>query len=614
MSWRRAAVSIVTALAMTAIGAATEQQRDAPRVMATGQATIAGVVVADDEQRAPLRRVMLTLSRAGLDDTRVTATDDRGRYLFDRLPAGVYTLNGAKGGYVTASYGATKPGLPGSPIPLAEGQQFDAGRLALVRGAAIAGRLLNAKQRPVSYGMVEAIPVQSIAGERRRRFVASAPGSVATNAHGDFRIFGLAPGEYVIAAQTILTFTGQEERQPTAEELNWAQQQLRGGATPMVAPGANAASPPRPGRPVAYASTFFPGTNDAAAAAIVTLARGEERANLDFQMQYVPTTRVAGLVIGPDGMPAPRAFITRLPKRSSRVLNVTGISGSSASAADGSFEMIGIPPGDHVITARAAPGTAASQAPTDRGTPPAPMTLWGLAELTATGEDLSGLTIRLQPGMSVSGRIAFDGGAPESPADPRGVRLVLVPTSETGMATMTLPPAAVKPDGGFTFPGVLPGTYRLRVNPPPAGGPRGPWTPRSALLQSRNLLDVPVEVQPGVDVRDITVTLTDQQTRLSGTLVDRTGRPTPQFFVLAFAVDRNYWTTESRWVKSARAGADGTFALDGLPPGEYFLAALTELDPAQQQDSGFLDLVSPAAIKITLKEGQRLVQTLRVGG
>src|SRR5690349_14888838 len=107
------------ALALLALIPAT-QSRSAPgpQPALVGTAAISGTVVADDKDRTPVRRVTLTLYRSGVVDSRTTATDDKGRYLFTELPAGLYTLTAAKGAYVTTSYGATKAGLPGSPIPI----------------------------------------------------------------------------------------------------------------------------------------------------------------------------------------------------------------------------------------------------------------------------------------------------------------------------------------------------------------------------------------------------------------------------------------------------------------------------------------------------------------
>jgi hypothetical protein len=52
--------------------------------------------------------------------------------------------------------------------------------------------------------------------------------------------------------------------------------------------------------------------------------------------------------------------------------------------------------------------------------------------------------------------------------------------------------------------------------------------------------------------------------------------------------------------------------LRGLPPGAYYLAALTDLAPANLQDPSFLDEMAKAAVRVDLADGQVLVQDLRI--
>ena len=61
-----------------------------------------------------------------------------------------------------------------------------------------------------------------------------------------------------------------------------------------------------------------------------------------------------------------------------------------------------------------------------------------------------------------------------------------------------------------------------------------------------------------------------------------------------------------------RAATDGHYSIRGLPPGEYYIAALTGFDPQEWYTTPFLEQVAPTAIKITLAEGERKVQDLKV--
>jgi hypothetical protein len=49
-----------------------------------------------------------------------------------------------------------------------------------------------------------------------------------------------------------------------------------------------------------------------------------------------------------------------------------------------------------------------------------------------------------------------------------------------------------------------------------------------------------------------------------------------------------------------------------LLSGEYYVAALSRFDPANLYDAAFLEQVAAQAFKITLAEGEKKVQDLRI--
>ena len=57
----------------------------------------------------------------------------------------------------------------------------------------------------------------------------------------------------------------------------------------------------------------------------------------------------------------------------------------------------------------------------------------------------------------------------------------------------------------------------------------------------------------------------------------------------------------------------GAYSIAGLPGGEYYLCALTELDATLQYEPEYLEQLIPAAIKISLAEGEKKQQNLQVG-
>jgi hypothetical protein len=68
----------------------------------------------------------------------------------------------------------------------------------------------------------------------------------------------------------------------------------------------------------------------------------------------------------------------------------------------------------------------------------------------------------------------------------------------------------------------------------------------------------------------------------------------------------------SRRVASTRPGTDGSFLFRGLPAGDYYLTAVTDIDPANQTDPPVLEQLAKASISISIKEGEQKVQDIRV--
>ena len=58
----------------------------------------------------------------------------------------------------------------------------------------------------------------------------------------------------------------------------------------------------------------------------------------------------------------------------------------------------------------------------------------------------------------------------------------------------------------------------------------------------------------------------------------------------------------------------GQFSVSGLPPGDYRIAAVTDVETGVWYDPGFLEQLNAASIPFSLQAGQSVTQDLRVGG
>ena len=172
-------------------------------------------------------------------------------------------------------------------------------------------------------------------------------------------------------------------------------------------------------------------------------------------------------------------------------------------------------------------------------------------------------------------------------------------------------------DGTFSVEGIIPGSYQLAVFVPGAGfaGPGPVWTVGSATIAGHDVFDRYFDIPAGGNPGEVVITLTDKIASLSGKLMDGAGSAAPEFFVLLIPVDRALWMQRlARAPRTARPGNDGIFRFDNVPPGEYFVAGSTDVDPRLLFDPEYLEQFLPAAIKLTIAAGEKKVQDLKIGG
>jgi hypothetical protein len=180
-----------------------------------------------------------------------------------------------------------------------------------------------------------------------------------------------------------------------------------------------------------------------------------------------------------------------------------------------------------------------------------------------------------------------------------------------------------KEDGTFTVRGLMPGRYQVAVTgkamrlnslvpgmPPAQTG----WIVKSIRWKDQDLADTGIDLQAEVPVSGVVVTLTNQPAQLGGTVIDAAGRPTGAFPIVVFATDRAMWAPGSRRVLQAQPASDGKFSVIGLPAGEYYLAAVTRLEPGDLANRQFLEDLLPASLKITIRDGEKKTQDLKLAG
>ena len=626
-------------------GVPTPTRDDATQAVGTGE--ISGVVVLLGSG-GPVRRAQVTLSGQELRGNRTGLTDDQGRFAFQVLPAGRFTLTASKPGHVNVSYGAKRPGRPGTPIQLADGQRVEKISIALPRGSVITGVVVDEHGEPAPGAQVRALRYVLQTGERALNF----SGQDVTDDRGTYRIHSLQPGEYVLSAIARNLNPATDMRQLIMSQAAALQESLGqmsggGGRAGFVLGnlGAMAGSPgaqqamdqlaqqlgiAEGQQAAAYAPVYYPGTATPSGATSITLNTAEERSGVDFQLQLVPTARVQGSIVSTDGTLPPNIQLSLLATGPGGT-PIEPQPGASVSRADGNgqFTFRDVTPGQYSLQARAVVRRAEADGvrgagPGRAGGGPVPpnqiaQVLWASADVAVNGRDINDIQLALQPGMTVAGRVDFRGVGATPPTDLSTVRLTLSPRGPQNLGPGAMPVAVVDEFGRFTITGVPPGRYGLSGSPSQGGRGNGrgaasstSWTLSSAVVDGRDVLDFPLDIAPHENIKDAVITFTNRTQDLSGRIQDASGRPTADFTIVMFPTDSRYWLPRARRIVSTRPGTDGSFMVRELPAGDYRLTAVTDVEPGEWYDPNFLSQLVPVSIPITLREGEKKVQDIKV--
>jgi hypothetical protein len=538
----------VALAAIVAFGVQAAAPRDAGNA-GQGGASIKGRVV-DAATKAPLSQARVRLT--GSSQREPILTGDGGAFVFNALPAGTYSFVIERNGYLSTSWPDTSRWIrrQESPVVLASTDNVENVTLAMERGGVVAGKITSATGQPVRGARVSLL--RSIPPHIVRMGT--------TNDLGDYRVAGVPPGRYVLLAQ------------PRAAMTDSPDMSLSG---------------PLP--------TFYPGTPQRREARELVVARGGEITEGHLQLVDGMLSHVEVSVLHADGRLADSALLTV-----SRVteLPVPGF-GRGIRKGAGRLEL---PPGEYKLEA---------QAPSDRQTAKDRIVydLTGTARIRVTAGARENVKIVVGMNATASGRIVFEGDSPPPPAIAGGRVPMFAPDGDTcrfGSPT-------VAADWSFRIDG-LSGTCRSA--PPVSLTAR--WLLKSVTLDGREVLDEHVWFEPGRHYENVRIVMTDRRSQVRVRVSDTNGSPTGEYAAVAFPVQRERWRSPERYLRAAAplppsflgtpdpSGTGGepgrSLRFIGLPPGEYCLIALDDIEHDATHDPAVLEKLARKATRAMIPE------------
>jgi len=226
--------------------------------------------------------------------------------------------------------------------------------------------------------------------------------------------------------------------------------------------------------------------------------------------------------------------------------------------------------------------------------------------VTVNGTDLAGLAPRLSAGSTIEGKLVYEGGDP--PEDP-DFHISPVPADPDFLSLVDNEPARaeIHDDGTFEIGGVN-GPRRLLLTQAPDG-----WGLKTIRVGGIDATDTVFPFGTAdQSLRDVEVVLTRRLTKLT---VTQKAAPGPDSRVIAFPVDAARRSPGLRYTRVGVPAAGGEVILKGLPPGEYYVAALgfeTLSGSAALDEAEFVESLVAGATKVTLTEGESRTVSVRV--
>ncbi len=516
-----------------------------------GTAGISGRVVLKGEA---VRDVALTLlPQGGMGapnpaSTPRTKSDGDGRFRFTGVVAGRYWLQALAPGYIGA--GDQRFGPRGKSLHIVEGENLENIEVEIKRGGVIAGRVTGRNGRPL---IEEQITLHQPDPNGRLNQYYDSGGNYEmyrTDDHGEYRIFGLPEGRYLVSV-------GVASGQGLIETS---------------------------GSRYVYPRTFHPDVSEASQAKAIEVTEGSEATGVDIvvgeskrtydilgRVLYADTGQpVAGLEISYGVMVPGRESFSAIRPNAER------------SNVNGEFRIRGVPPGRYGVFVRPAPDSDFYSEP-------------AVCEI---GEgDVRGIEVRVRAGTTISGVVVIEGTTdPAALSKLSQVQLSYFIRESGAPSSRGSGGVRVNSDGGFRIRGVQPGKIFITYNPYP--------NLRAYNLSRIEQNGVPqpdgIEVKDGTPVTGIRAVLTYSALTLRGEVKIAGGSlpPNQLLYVRMQPMDRS-----NRSSTNADADLRGRFLIEYLSPGEYELIVSPGVAPnSNRPDPNLMRAFATARQRIVLRD------------
>jgi sarcosine oxidase gamma subunit len=568
----------------------------------------------------PLRKVTLSLRPQGRGGAATTTTSDNaGNFRFAAVEPGTYTLTGERTGFVRGAYGEDRPGGQPRPIEVTSNNTTGGIQLKLTPHSVITGRVYDLDGDPVQNAQVQVLRYSYPQGQRQLTPVAQA----TTNDLGEFRVANLAPGRYYVSATdtgALANLRGAiQDLARGGRAIDLAQLAGRGGRGGILDAlfGRGGGDPD----PEAYVTTYYPRAIDPSGATPLDLVPGSEMRGIDIGLLKGRKYTISGIVENLPALPAPGApalaqgkqakgkqfggpggggaIVNLVPRTSAaQPLNaaaiLTGAGGIAQVNADGAFEIRNVQPGSYYLMAQG-------------GDPQLQQRLAARVPVEVTSGDVRNVRIRLEPPLAVIGRITPE--KPDTALNLQNVRINFNSATPQGLGGRGGGRGAaggrieIAADGRFQTQ-LDADTYAVEVQ----GVPQGYYL-KAVKVAGREVPDNILDLTYGG--AQLELVLANDSGAISGRVERSNNQAVANARVTVVPASNS---PRRDLYKSATTGADGSFIISGLPPGNYKVYAWEEVEQNAWMDPDFRRPFESLAASATIRDASGPNLTLRLIG
>ena len=507
---------------------------------------VEGTIIAADTGQ-PLRKAWVSLRKAEGrgGDAQGSGTDAGGHFVIKDIEPGRYRLSAWHAGYVNQVYGQRGQETSGATLSLAPGQQLRDISMRLTRAAVISGHVYDEDGDPVVGARVSALRYGYMQGKRQL----IARGFAQSNDLGEYRLYGLEPGSYVVSAS----------HNPS---------QFQFGAT---------------GGGPAYPPTYYPSASDAADATPVSVRGGDDYPGVDLNLQPTHAVTVSGRVFNAvTGQPGIHATLFLLPRRSLQQGFYNLQFQTLVQDPQGAFKLENVVPGSYYLVGM-------MQVEGRQYTSRLP--------LEVSDADRSGINLTISRGITLNGRVV---GLNKSEVASTGIYLRERQQMFFGSSSVS-----PKPDGSFDVTNLSDGSYQVLVGQLPEDA-----YVKDIRLGNQSVLVSGVEITGGQNPGNLEIVISPNGGRLDGVVMKENQLFSGATVVLI--PNDPALRKDDRFYKQTTSDQNGNFTLRGVRPGEYKAYAWEKIERGAYQDANFMSRFENQGKSLEIKEGSQSAVQLMV--